>query len=219
MKNEDEKPLDGDEKPGNHPETNVNPEVSQPEKFESKLTPGEIVDRVLENMQLFKEAEDLIKKDLERKERERKETFELRGGEIRTIESYNITLDPQPYIALFGRDVPFFKNMFRIADIDNKYDPNAFAKPAIAGILINEFIYRRFGKSIVPILRAKAMPQGDRRYKFSQFLSVDDKLKILQFRDQAIEMMKEFGRGELYEMRKKYAEKYNTGGFQYRIDT
>lgn len=221
MKDDDDKPEDGEEekpeKPEDKSEANVNPELSRPEKFENKLTPEDIIDRELEKLELFKETEDLIKKELERKERERKEEFQLRSGEFRTFESYRVTQDPQPYIAMFGRDIPFFKHMFRLADIDHMWDPNSFGKPPVAGVLLNEFIYRRFGKGIIPILRAKAMPGGERRYKFSQFLNTEDKLKILRFRDEAIEMMKQFGRGQLYEMRREYARKYNTGGFQYRL--
>jgi hypothetical protein len=196
---------------------NVNPE-SQSEKFENKLSDDEIVDRTIDIFQILSGTEDLVKKDQERKQEAKREAIELHSGEIKTIEAYSLTDFAQPYVAFFGKDVPFFKEMFRIADIDHKHDPDDFNKPGIAGALINEFIYRRFGKAIIAVLRAKAIPSGNRRYKFSQFLDADSKVKIRQFRDEAIAVMKKYGRGQLYEMRREYARMYKVEGFQYRLD-
>jgi len=220
--NDDDKPIDGDEEKPENPEgkqdTNVNHELSFPEKFKNNLTPDDIVDRVSENLRLFKEADDFAKKALEGKERKKKEQFALQSGELRTLESYTITQDPMPYIALFGKDVPFFKEMFRVCDIDDKWNPNSYPKPPIAGVLMNELVWRRLGgKKLVDALRAKAFRNGERRYKFSQFFDADDKAKVIQFRTEAIEMMKDINRGNLYEFRRQYAIKFKVDGFQYKL--
>lgn len=143
-----------------------------------------------------------------RKKRRDEEEFELISGRKISVQLINdfVTGIQQPYEAMFPNAIPFFKEMYRLLKWDDK-DPGAYGKPAIVGKFINQIIYYRFHHDVQPALRAFAMPDGLRIAKFFQYLTDEGQRKLIEYRDQAIEMMKECS--EWYEFELKYGAKYN----------
>jgi hypothetical protein len=153
-------------------------------------------------------ADELAEKARQRKLERQKEEIELRSGKkisIGQIQEY-VTAVTQPYEPKFPNSVPFFSEMYRLLGWTDK-DPKDFAKPAIVGGYINELIYHRFHKDVLPALQVMAMPGGVRRHKFFQYLNEDGQKKVAQFRDEAIAIMKTCK--TFYEFRLKYAKEYN----------
>ena len=109
--------------------------------------------------------------------------------------------DPQ-----FPNDNPYFKEMYRLAGWVN-LNPNDYVKPPLAKQYLVETIYYRFHKEILPTLKSKAIPG---KHKLFQLLTDDGLVKLRQFRDESVEMMKEFEAGKIYEFRLAYAKRYGT---------
>jgi len=158
---------------------------------------------------LIKErTEELTKKAQQRRQERANEEFELRSGvkiSIQQIQDF-VTGNSQPYSPKFPNNIPFFKEMYRLLGWTDK-DPNEFTKPAVVGSFINELIYHRFHKDVLPALRVMAIPGGVRLHKFFQFLTPDGQTKLEEYRDDAIRVMKTCT--TWYEFRLKYANQYS----------
>lgn len=142
-----------------------------------------------------------------RKKKRDEEEFELLSGRKISIQQINdfVTSMKQPYDPMFPNAIPFFREMYRLLKWDDK-DPTSYTKPAIVGKYINQIIYYRFHQDVQPALRAFAMPDGYRVAKFFQYLTNEGQSNLIEYRDQAIEMMKECS--EWYEFEVKYGAKY-----------
>ncbi len=165
-------------------------------------------ERLLLTGLLIEQAEDLAKKAKQRKLEREQEEIELRSGakiSIRQIQDF-VTANSQPYAPMFPNALPFFKEMYRLLDWQDK-DPNEFIKPAVVGGFINELIYHRFHKDVLPALQVMAMPGGVRQHKFFQFLTLEGQRKLEEYRDDAIRIMKTCK--TWYEFRIKYAREFN----------
>jgi hypothetical protein len=182
----------------------------QPLKAPKRAT--EISEEALEERQLL---EGLL---LERTERQvdeaqklrrkrNEEEIELRSGHkisLKQIEDL-VTAARQPYESKFPNDVPFFSEMYRLLGWKDK-DPKNFNKPAVVGKYLCELIYNRFHADVLPTLQTLAMPGGIRLHKFFQFLNEQGQEKLLQYRDEAIALMKTCA--SWYEFRIKYGRTY-----------
>lgn len=157
---------------------------------------------------LIKGANELAAEAHERKTRKEQEVFELHSGVKITLAEINsiVTANRQPYVALFPNDVPFFSELSRLSGLS--FDPTTFTKPAIVGLWVCELIYNRFGKDVLPALRAlnPSFTTGFRQYKHSQFFPTESKEKLVQYRDEAIEVMKRCD--SMYEFRQKMLQEY-----------
>jgi hypothetical protein len=157
---------------------------------------------------LIEQTEELTKKAQQRKQERANEEFELRSGvkiSIQKIQDF-VTANTQPYEPKFPNDIPFFKEMFRLLSWTDK-NPNDFTKPAVVGSFINEIIYQRFHRDVLPALQVMAMPGGVRMHKFFQFLTPEGQTKLEEYRDDAIRVMKTCT--SWYEFRLKYAKEFN----------
>jgi hypothetical protein len=195
MKEENVKPITTEGKTKSYP---YNREVTK-EAQEERLQLSAL---------LIGNADDLAEKARQRKIEREKEEIELRSGKkisIEQIQEY-VTALTQPYAPKFPNSVPFFSEMYRLLRWTDK-NPNDFTKPAIVGGYINELIYHRFHKDVLPALQVMAMPGGVRRHKFFQYLNEDGQKKVAQFRDEAIAIMRTCK--TFYEFRLKYAQQYN----------
>jgi hypothetical protein len=192
----------------------VDPKVAK-EKFENKLSTEDLVNRKLEAFEIFHNSAEFIITEEQRREKLKAQKVELQNGDVRSVDSF-LTEDVQPYQALFPNSSEFFRQLYRVAAIIDR-DPDDYDKPPIIPILINEIIYRRFGAHAPKALRAKAIVNGHRRHKFSQYLDPDGKDLVRQYRDEAIVVAKEFQAGQLYEFRLAYAERFKIEGQQFKI--
>jgi hypothetical protein len=77
-----------------------------------------------------------------------------------------------------------------------------------------ETIYYRFHKDALPALKAKAQPG---KHKLFQLLTDEGQSKLIQFRDEAVAMMRKFPDGAIYEFRIAYSEEYKTA-VQLKLD-
>jgi hypothetical protein len=174
----------------------------------TELSEDALRERELLGSLILQNTEELTIEAKLRKKRRDEEEFELIGGRRISIQQINdfVTGIRQPYEAMFPNAIPFFKEMYRLLKWDDK-DPSSYGKPAIVGKYINQIIYYRFHQDVQPALRAFAMPDGLRMAKFFQYLTSEGQLNLIQYRDQAVEMMKECS--EWYEFELKYGVKYN----------
>ena len=185
-------------------------EISQEALEERQLLEGLLLERTQRQVE---EAQELRRKRFE-------EEIELRSGikiSLKQVEDL-VTAARQPYEAKFPNDVPFFFEMYRLLGWTDK-DPKDFNKPAIVGKYLRELIYFRFHADVLPTLQTLAMPGGIRLHKFFQFLNEQGQEKLLQYRDEAIALMKTcsswyefrvtYGRTYGLPVQKKMFEKYN----------
>jgi len=142
-----------------------------------------------------------------RKRKQLAEEIELLSGQKITLEKIRdvVTGLRQPYEPMFGNGIDFFRELYRLLGWTDK-DPNSFNKPAIVGDYFNQLLYARFHQDVQPALHALAVPGGIRRDKFFQYLTPAGHQKLLEYRDQAIALMKECT--SWYEFRVKYGKKY-----------
>jgi hypothetical protein len=180
-----------------------------------ELTSAQLEARQQDTLFLLEGPEELIRKSKERDEKRQREVIELQSGQTRTLESY-LTAAPLPYFPKFPNDVPFYSELYRVADLNDEWNPDEFHKPAIIAVLTNELIYSRFGKTMITELRRRTIIQGIRVKKFFQYFDVEGQKKVIEFRDQSIDMLKDFKAGQLYEFRLAYSTKYGTS-FQLKI--
>jgi hypothetical protein len=159
----------------------------------------------IEDLLIF--GADLYAKETTSKRQRDQEEIELLSGKKITIEEIKSTVTAlrQPYAPMFGNDIPFFTEMYRLLGLTE--NPHSFSKPAYIGKYINQIIYARYHKDVQPALQALAVPGGIRMNKFFQFLTTEGQEKLQQFRDEAIAIMKECS--TWYEFRVKYGKQYN----------
>lgn len=174
----------------------------------TELSEDALRERELLSSLILQNTDDLTIEAKLRKKRRDEEEFELLSGRKISIQQINdfVTGIKKPYEAMFPNAIPFFKEMYRLLKWGDK-DPASYVKPAIVGKYINQVIYYRFHQDVQPALRAFAMPDGVRIAKFFQYLTDEGQSKLIEYRDQAIEMMKECT--EWYEFELKYGAKYN----------
>jgi hypothetical protein len=184
----------------------------------------EISEESKENRQLLagmllQQTEDLVEKDLNRKKKRAEEVIELQSGFKITIGEINaaITANLQPYAPMFSNDIPFFSEIYRLNGWKDK-DPKAYVKPTQVGTWINEIIYSRFAKDVLPALKVlnPASPLGMRKHKHFQYLTEEGRAKLIQFRDEAIEVMNNHSTwiGFRKELLQKYGVPYQASMFE-----
>ena len=178
------------------------------EKKNQEISDEALEERLLLSGFLVKRTDELTKEAERRKKEREEEQFELLSGKkisIKQIKDF-VTAIRQPYTPQFPNSVPFFKEMYKLLGWSDK-DPNEYIKPTIVGNYLNELIYDRFDRDVLPALQVLAMPDGIRIAKFFQFLNEEGLVKLQQYRDEAIALMKECN--TWYEFRKKYGENYH----------
>jgi hypothetical protein len=116
----------------------------------------------------------------------------------------------QPYIPHFTYDKDYYKEIFRL-NAWNEEEFKNFYKPREVAIWTVRLIYGRFMKELPTLmeeLRAKNKYVGFciRRYKFFQFLTPEAQIKLDDFIEACIKMMKKYGDWESFE--KDYCSKY-----------
>ena len=187
------------------------------QKSNQKMPSPEITEDRDQLTAFIKESrEKLVEKGRQRKKEREKEEIELRNGKFILYEEY-ISSTLREYIAMFPNENPFFKEMFRLAGWTN-LDPNRYIKPLDAKHYLVEIIYYRFHKEILPSLKEKAIPG---KHKLFQRLTDKGIDKLIQFRNDAVRMMKDYEDGEIYKFRMDYAKKYKTAAqleLEFRIN-
>jgi len=187
-------------------ETKVKPELSEEAKQERLFLSG----------MLIQQTEDLVKEAQKRKAKREAETIELRSGVKISLAEINsvVTAMRQPYEPKFPNEVPFYKEMYRLKNWTH-LDPNDYIKPPIVAKWTLEIIYGRFTKDVLPALETlnPAFSNGIRLHKHFQFLTQEAQEKLIEFRDDAIRVMKTCS--SWYEFRKKLHAEY---GVPYQID-
>jgi hypothetical protein len=183
----------------------------QLEPKEKKQRQPEVTPESLEERQQMLDfagssADELAAKSKQLKKERRGAEIELRSGEIIPYIVYISVNSLQEYFALFPNSNPYFSEMFRLAGW-TLWDPNKYIKPLEAKQYLIETIYYRFHKEMVPALKEKAVPG---KHKLFQLLNNEGLEKMKQFRDEAVEMMRDFEDGQIYEFRFAYAQKYKT---------
>jgi hypothetical protein len=183
-----------------------NQEVKPPKKI------VEISKEALEERQilaglLLQRTERQAEESRKLRQKRYEEEFELRSGVKISLKQLDevVTAARQPYEAMFPNSIPFFKEMYRLLGWNDK-DPDSFVKPNVVGKYLKELIYARFHTDVLPALQTLAMPDGVRRAKFFQFLNEVGQEKLTQYRDEAIQLMKECK--SWYEFRVKYGQRY-----------
>lgn len=116
----------------------------------------------------------------------------------------------QPYVPHFQYEKGYYKEIFRL-NLWNEEDCNKFFKPREVAVWTVRLIYGRFMKELPTImeeLKAKNKYIGFcvRRYKFFQFLTPEAQIKLDNFIEECIDMMKLYNDWETFE--KDYCDKY-----------
>lgn len=180
-------------------------EAMKKEELDKKIAPEEVNNKIeiskeaeherkfLSEM-LIQKTEDLVEEAKHRKRKREEEKFELRSGTIISIAELKeiITANLQPYKPQFPNTQPFFSEIYRLNEWNDK-NPTDYVKPPIVGLWINEIIYSRYSREVLPTLRVlnPSLPSGFRKFKHFQFLTEEGQNKLNQFRDEAISLMKE----------------------------
>jgi len=116
----------------------------------------------------------------------------------------------QPYVPHFGYEKDYYKDIFRL-NAWNEDEYKDFYKPREVAVWTVRLIYGRFMKELPTImdeLRAKNKYIGFcvRRYKFFEFLTPDAQLKLDEYIDDCIKMMKRYSDWDSFE--KAYCTEY-----------
>jgi hypothetical protein len=150
-------------------------------------------ERLLLSGMLLQQTEDLVEKAQRRRKKKQEESIELLSGAKISIAEINafLSANMQPYSPRFPNNIPFFSEIFRLNGWKH-LDPKTFVKPPVVATWINEIIYSRFSKDMPPALRIlnPALPNGIRLHKHFQFLTEEGQMKLDQYRDEAIRLMK-----------------------------
>lgn len=190
------------------------PEEEPPKRVEISKEAEQ--DRLFLSGMLIQQKEELLEAARRRKRKTEEETFELRSGVVISIAGLNaiISAHVQPYAPQFPNSIPFFSEIYRLNQWTH-IKPTDYVKPAIVGKWINEIIYSRYSREVLPTLRVlnPALPDGLRKFKHFQFLTEEGQAKLLQYRDEAIALMKESS--SWIEFREKLLRKY---GVPYQSD-
>lgn len=207
-----EKEGDGEEKKkvGKQAENFPGEKLQKPE-----LTPEQVEERLFLSGLLFEQTEQLTKKEQKRRREREREIFESqiielgdgRKFTLKELQSFVVVVK-EPYVALFPNDVAFFSEVYRLNGI--LQDPKKYRKPYFVSQIIRRIIYGRFGLEVLPALEHlnPITVGGFRKYKLSQHLNSEGKEKIIQFRDDAIGLMKEYPAMEWYSFEKEYSKRY-----------
>ncbi|RDV11852.1 hypothetical protein DXT99_23390 [Pontibacter diazotrophicus] len=192
-----------------------NPTPSVPYKERVEISEEAKQERLLLRGMLLQQPDDLVKESLLRKQKREEEVIELLGGHKISISEINaaITATLQPYVPMFPNSVPFFSEIYRLNGWKGK-NPNDYMKPTVVASWINEVIYGRFTKDVLPALRIlnPASPFGIRVHKHFQYLTEEGQEKLIQYRDEAIAVMQTCS--TWYEFRKKL---FSVHGVPYQI--
>jgi hypothetical protein len=136
----------------------------------------------------------------------------LTGVGVTSIKEQNeiIAQFKQPYVPHFTYEKDYYKEIFHLnAWSEDEY--KNFYKPREVAVWTVRLIYGRFMKELPTImdeLRAKNKYIGFciRRYKFFQFLTPEAQVKLDEYIDECIKMMKSYNDWESFE--KDYCTKY-----------
>lgn len=144
-----------------------------------------------------------------RRQREDEKIKFIGGAEIsiREIKDF-IATNALPYVPKFPNSNPFFSEMYRLNKWDD-LDPDEWIKPLQVPNWINEIIYGRFSKEILPslqILNPYLPGMCVRGYKNFQFLNENGQKLLEQYRDECVEVMKTCT--TWHEFRLKYSQLY-----------
>jgi hypothetical protein len=158
-------------------------------------------------LQLLQGPEEKIKeRGRDRALDRRNEIIQLHGGGIVTFEQY-VANSFQEHDPMFPNSNDFFAEMFRLAGWKH-LNPDEYIKPPEAKYWLVETIYYRFHKEAVPKLKSRIRYRGN--HKLYHLLNDEGIAKLIQFRDDAVEMMRTFNDGQIDEFRLAYAQKYAT---------
>ncbi|AHM62346.1 hypothetical protein D770_20485 [Flammeovirgaceae bacterium 311] len=164
---------------------------------------------------LIQRTENFAEEARLRKKKREEETIELHSGVKISISQINelLTAQRQPYSPKFPNSSAFFSEIYRL-NAWKDLNPNDYIKPPIVAVWINEIIYGRFTKEVLRALQVlnPASPIGLRLYKHFQFLNEEGQARVIQYRDEAIALMKTCS--TWYEFRIKLHTEY---GVAYQI--
>ena len=180
-----------------------------------EITPEQQEERLFLSGLLFERTEHLSEEEQKRKRKREREIEENRiielsdGRKFTLKELRNLVVGiRQPYEALFPNDNEFFSEVFRLLGIQS--DPKKYSKPRIVSQVIRRIIYGRFQAELLPALDHlnPIVAGGFRKYKLSQYMNGEGKKKVVQFRDEAIQLMKEFPDLNWYSFEKEYSKRF-----------
>ncbi|WP_422361921.1 P63C domain-containing protein [Reichenbachiella sp.] len=157
-------------------------------------------------------VEQLVKDELSDKKFDRESLkIELRSGIVLNADTIDfVTNKLQDYTTKFPQD--YYREIFRLnrhRGLEWQIPESGLIsqKPHIVGKWTNEIIYSRFGKEVLPVLELynPYISIGIRKYKHHQFLDEDGLIKLEQFINESIDVMKKSN--DWYDFRiKLYAE-------------
>ena len=125
-------------------------------------------------------------------ERENEKIKFIGGAEFSLNEIKNIVNPhPQGYDPIFPNTVAYYTEIYRL----NKWDdlnPHDFIKPACVAGWTDALIYNRFPKEVLPAIQVlnSTVMGFIRLYKHYQFLTEEGLLMAINYRNEAIEVMK-----------------------------
>ncbi|MFN8290265.1 MAG: P63C domain-containing protein [Chitinophagaceae bacterium] len=163
------------------------------EKAEQKAQSPKVENKQLLIDLLTRESDQFAQESqLLRKKRESEKINFIGGAEFSIKDIQDIVMaNAQRYRPMFPNDNPFFKEMYRLNGWTDR-DPNEWIKPLPVPNWINEIIYGRFSKDVLPaiqILNPFLPGMCIRGFKNFQFLNEEGQNLVLQYRDQAVEVM------------------------------
>jgi hypothetical protein len=180
-----------------------NPELSPEQKEERAFLSG----------LLFEQTEQFTENDQQRKRSKEdleNQIIELSDGRKISVKDLRAPVvgKKQPYMVLFPKESEFFSEMFRLNWPDK--DPTKYSKPYMASQYLIRVIYNRFNREVLPALKMlnPIVTGGFRKHKLSQYLDGDAKEQIIQFREDAVSLMKEFPDLDWYRFEKEYCKRY-----------
>ncbi|HIB37960.1 P63C domain-containing protein [Mesonia sp.] len=140
--------------------------------------------------------------DFEHEKRKLFKSVEL--WELNNLSS-KVLKEPAEHEKIFPQE--FYQQIFRLNNWN--YEGTISVKPWITGKFTNEIIYFRFSNEVLPFLRIinPYVIPGVRKFKHHQYLTKGSRLKLVQFINQAIELMKQSS--DWYDFRQKYYDRYN----------
>jgi hypothetical protein len=191
------------------PTSNISPEEA---KKHGEITPERLLEIGSITSLIIRQAEDDAKEQARRKEKKDAEIIELLGGDRITFGALSALVSPKrsPYKPLFPNTEDFWREIFRINGWHDQ-DPTQYAKPRIVGKWVCELIYDRYIKEVLPAVRQynPMICNGFRLHKHFQFLTSEAKAMLIQYRDEAIALMRQCATWT--EFRQKYLLKYGIG--------
>lgn len=185
---------------------------SEEAKKHGEVTPERLLEIGSITSFIIRQAEDDAKEQARRKEKKDAEIIELLGGNKTTFGALSALVTPKrgPYKSLFPNTEDFWREIFRTNGWHD-LDPTKYAKPRIVGKWVCELIYDRYTKEVLPAVRQynPMVCNGFRLHKHFQFLTLEAQAMLVQYRDEAIALMKQCTTWT--EFRQKYLLKYGIG--------